>query len=423
MLVEFRVKNFKSIRDEQVLSLVANSDKSHEDTHVVNTKGGKLRLLKSAVIYGANASGKSNLVEAFNYMRMRIKFDSIGARNGRCKRFRLDTESNSKPSEFEVSYIQDEIRYQYGFSLQNERVVEEWLLVYESDKPQEWFSRKISPDTGEDVYKFSSHLRGPKKTWEKTTREDALFLSIAARLNSEQLGRVFYWLSIKFRFLKHDMLPPQILLSGLLPLLEDERYKKGVLDFLYAADLGIQDVLLITEERRATDVRFTVPSDGKNEISKLKPLFSHHVNGGGYEFFELEDESAGTQRLFRMSFEILQVMRSGDTLIVDELESSLHPLLLRFVVNLFNSAENKSGAQLIFTTHNSDLLDNKIFRRDQIWFTEKDDSHATVLYPLTDFSPRKSEALASGYLSGRFGAIPFLSDFKIGETEDARDGA
>ncbi len=376
----------------------------------MNTRGGKLRLLKSAVIYGANASGKSNSIEALDYMCTRIIFDSLNIADGKTffQRFRLDKKSELAPSEFEVIYTRGETRYQYGFVLQTERVTEEWLFVYESDKPQKWFSRKISPDTGEDVYEFSSYLKGPKKTWEKTTSKDALFLSVAARLNSEQLRHAYDWFKGNFRFLWPGRVPSTSFyrMKPSLSVLENEQYKKKVQSILLAADIGIQDILITKKP-------------GEREIGLF---FSHQTSDDVVELFELEDESLGTQRLFRLSFDILKIMDSGGVLVVDELESSLHPLLLRHVVNLFNSAENKNGAQLIFTTHDAGLLDNKIFRRDQVWFTEKDDSSATVLYPLTDFSPRKEESFASGYLSGRYGAIPFLSDFKMGESGEHDDG-
>lgn len=411
MLVEFRVKNFKSIRDEQVLSLVAGSDKSHEETHVVNTKAGKLRLLKSAVIYGANASGKSNLVDAFDYMCLWV----LGGYRKPTK-FRLDANSKNEPSEFEATYIENGIRYQYGFSLLEERVAEEWLLVYESDKPQEWFSRKFSSDTGEDVYKFSTYLKGQKKTWEKATRAESLFLTTAVMLNSDQLRLVDHLFATTFILNAGEI----FFSEENIALLKNKEFKERVLSLLSGADLGIADISILVETARVLNMEKRVFEE---ENQNLRPVFSHRTNAGGREFFELYEESAGTRQLFNLSFHILEVVNEGGTLIVDELESSLHPLLLRFVVNLFNSAENKNGAQLIFTTHDAGLLDNKIFRRDQIWFTEKDDSHATVLYPLTDFSPRKNEALASGYLSGRYGAIPFLSDFKIGEARDSGDGA
>ena len=419
MLLEFRVKNFKSIRDEQVLSMIANKDKSHEESHVADLGNG-LRVLKSAVIYGANASGKSNLIDALFFMKLRVQINSFYAnRPSVCPRFRLDAGSKNSSSEFEVTYMNEGIRYQYGFSLLGNRVGEEWLLVYKSDKPQEWFRRSVDTETGEDVYRFSSYFKGQKRTWQASTRVDALFLSTAVELNSEQLRPVYNWFLVNMGIFQSEPFPQS---ADLLRLLANEDYKKGILSFLSTADLGIRDVNILVEKKAIPsfhprkdngDQESLAVEEGTVKEKVLVPVFSHMMEDGGVELFELNDESHGTQRLFELSFHMLNSVKIGGAMIIDELESALHPLLIRHIISLFNSTQNVNGAQLIFSTHDAGLLDTEIFRRDQIWFVEKDASQATVLYPLTDFSPRKNEALESGYLSGRYGAIPFLSDFDI----------
>jgi len=201
VLVEFRVKNFKSIRDEQVFSMVASTDTALEDTHVLTPDGTSVRLLKSAAIYGPNAGGKSNLLKAFDFMLSRLVYrqtppSTIFSVNKYVREpfFKLDLTSRNMPSEFEVIYIDKGVRYQYGFSILRERIIEEWLLVYKSDKPQEWFRRIADKKTDQDSYKFSSYFKGQKEVWKKSTRKEALFLSVAVDLNSEQLWPIYQYL-------------------------------------------------------------------------------------------------------------------------------------------------------------------------------------------------------------------------------------
>ena len=410
MLVEFRVKNFKSIRDEQVLSMVASTDTALEDTHVFKPDGASFKLLKSAAIYGPNAGGKSNLLKALDFMRWTVFIRQtpghpFSDEYEKQSFFKLDMTSRNNPSEFEVTYIDKGVRYQYGFALLGERVVEEWLLVYKSDKPQEWFRRTINEKTGEDEYKFSSYLKGQKLTWQKSTRKEAFFLAVAADLNSKQLQPVYRWLMKLFIL---DNIPISIKAINSY-ILNSERYKRNLLDFLSAADLGITDIQVKTEIQK-TITRANKEGTPPEIVEYERPVFIHQHNGTS-ELFELDEESEGTQRIFLLAFYILEALEHGRILIVDELESSLHPKLIHFIIGLFNSAGNKNGAQLIFSTHNTGLLDiKKTFRRDQIWFVEKDNSQATVLYSLTDFNPRKDTAIESGYLTGRYGAIPFVTE-------------
>ena len=419
--MEFRVTNFKSIRDTQVLSMAASKDTAFEDTHVFNPDGASFKLLKSAAIYGPNAGGKSNLLRALDFVQSSLFSKRTLAYHFLDKKykthpfFKLDMASRNNPSEFEVTYIDKGVRYQYGFSILGDRVVEEWLLVYKSDKPQEWFHRSVDEKTGEDVYKFSSHFKGQKLTWQKSTRKETFFLAVAANLNSEQLRPVYRWLmrlevlnyNLKTFYLYSQM--SSQLLDYYSIYFKDERYKKNLLNFLIAADVGIADFDFETQIVQGFSAANKEGEFTEHECKR--PVFIHPHDGTS-ERFEFEEESEGTMRLFLLAFYILESLRQGIILIIDELESSLHPKLVRFIIGLFNSSENKNGAQLIFSTHNTNLLDIKeTFRRDQIWFVEKDSSQATVLYPLTDFGPRKEFSIESGYLTGRYGAIPFVTEF------------
>jgi AAA15 family ATPase/GTPase len=417
MLIEFRVKNFKSIRNEQVLSLVANKDPSFEDTHVIKTGVYPSYVLKSAVIYGLNAGGKTNLLQALIFMRKRIITGYYSGREYDNKNdlisppFKLDIVSRNEPSEFEITFISDKIRYQYGFSLSQTRIMEEWLLVYKSSKPQEWFRRTVDKEKDEDIYKFSSYFKGQKDLWRKSTRKEALFLTVAVDLNCEQLRPAFKWIH-EINIFTDKRLNRRII----SPKFDIDRDKENYLNFLLAADLGIMDIDVKTEKEKRKIFSADNMTDQTREFIELenkRPVFIHPHDGFN-EVFEFDEESGGAQKLFKLSFDILNLLKHGGILIVDELETNLHPMLLRFVIALFNSIENKKGAQLIFTTHNTSILDTKeLFRRDQIWFVEKDNSQATVLYPLSDFCPRKEADVESGYLTGRYGAVPYISGFVL----------
>jgi len=397
MLVEFRVSNFRSIREELRLSLVANTDNEHSETHLI-CSGSKSTpsLLKSAVIYGANASGKSNIINALAFMKGVVAESATQIKEGQKFHFQ--------------PFIIDGIRYQYGFSLLSERITSEWLLVYKTSKPQIWFDRRYNSKIKEDEYTFSTFLVGEKKLWQKSTRSNALFLSKAVDLNSSALRPVFLWIVQQLNIIGAGE-QPMIEFSTVLA--QQPEGNKKLLDFLNAADFSISELSLEMRKTRELSLKIEGEKPPVHQVldsEALMPVFLHKGAEGAAKF-EIHDESTGTQRMFAFAGPILDVLQNGSVLIVDELDGSLHTKIVRFLLNVINSSiSNTNGAQLIFTTHDTSIMDVKLFRRDQIWFVEKDQSHATHLYPLTDFRPRKNEALEKGYLVGRYGAIPFIND-------------
>ena len=415
MLVEFRVKNFRSLRDEQVLSMVASKDKTSQDTHTIAT-GIKAAptLLRSAVIYGANASGKSNLIKALQTMRGVVIESASVIQPGQTyavQPFRLDAESAGQPTDFEVTFLLGGVRYQYGFAMTQQRIVREHLLVYKAFKPQKWFERYFDADTGKDVYEFGSGLKGPKNVWEGATRPNALFLSMAVQLNSDALRPVFDWFAGKLViFNEQAQLNPQISIQK-LKLAEG---RKEICNFLSAADISIADIDVVTRKVPGQAVHFDLVA-GKTEVRSEEveehQLRFHHTTQNGKAVFDLGDESAGTRNLLFLSGPVLDILSQGLTLVIDELDTSLHTLLVRELVQLFhNPKANAGGAQLIFTTHDTSLLDAPdLLRRDQVWFVEKNRDQSTALVGLSEFSPRKNEALERGYLMGRYGGVPILS--------------
>lgn len=419
MLVEFRVKNFRSLRDEQVLSLVASTDKTLLDSNTLETSiKAAPRLLCSAAIYGANAGGKSTVIRALQYMRGVVLESAALMQPGQTfavQPFRLDNSSTDEPTEFEVTFILDGVRYQYGFSMTQSHIVSEYLLVYKASKPQRWFERHYDaskPGISKDAYEFGPGLHGPKNVWSGATRPNSLFLSMAVQLNSESLRPVFDWFANSL-VIFNEQAPPNLLAS--IQMLKEADGRQQVCDFLTSADISIADIEVETRKVPGQTVQFD-PISGRTEI-RPEEMEQHnlkfsHVTETGNAVFEFQDESSGTRLLLFLAGPIVDALNKGVTLVVDELHTSLHTLLVRELVRLFhNPARNRTGAQLIFTTHDTSLLDAYgLFRRDQVWFVEKDRDQASTLVPLTEFSPRKHEALERGYLMGRYGGVPFLAD-------------
>jgi uncharacterized protein len=415
MLLEFRAKNFRSLRDECTLSLVASNDQTLAATNVIETGVKSLpSVVRTAAIYGANASGKSNLVRAMHLMRG-IVVESASSQLGQTfavQPFRLDPISATKPTELEVTFLLKGTRYQYGFSFTADRILSEWLFVYRTAKAQRWFLREYDAQSGQDTYVFGSHLSGQRRVWQESTKPNSLYLSTAVQLNSEQLKEVFAWIANNL----------VIFPNGLMPSFEytvshiRNNVNNTIKEFLSEADISIDSISI--DCRKGLMEAFNMdPATGelnhrREERELYVPTF-RHVTPHGSAVFELADESEGTQKLFALAGPLVEIFRDGRVLVVDELDRSLHTLLVHQLIVLFQDPGiNTHGAQLIFTTHDTTLLDADLLRRDQIWFTEKDSSQASILFPLTEFTPRKNEAFGRGYLSGRYGAVPILKRMK-----------
>jgi len=416
MMIEFRVSNFRSIKKEQVLSLVASKDKTYDDSHLIEVKGkkGLPKLVRSAAIYGLNGAGKSNLIRAISFLKNFVYESATIVQPGQSlnvQPFLLDNTTSVKPSEFEITFSNKGVRYQYGFSLTAERIHEEWLLVYKTAKPQQWFKRTYNNKTKREEYEFSDKLLGQRKVWQESTRQNSLFLSTAVYLNSEQLRPIFDFIVNKMICLPSTSLIPIDISIGML---ENNETKENLEQFLVSSDVSITHITLVRKkhQRQVIQVDASKTNIQNDEVDMLLPQF-HHKSDTGAVTLGLQDESGGIQRLFALSGLILNVLKNGQILIIDELETSLHPLLVISLINLFHNPKiNINGAQLIFTTHNTSFLDLDLFRRDQIWFIDKHRDQSTILQPLTDFSPRKGENLEAGYLSGRYGAIPILQNIQ-----------
>jgi len=424
VLIEFSVANFRSIREEQTLSMVASAAREDRATHVIKAPAPATPdLLRSAIIYGANAAGKSNLLNALLTFERLVVDPGAGSKAAklRHKPFLMDSDSHGEPTRFQVSFVQEGVRYQYGVSYDSSRIWSEELYAFPEGRAQKWFVRGVN-DAGQDVYDYGSALKGKKRTWEESTRPNALFLATGVDLNSDQLQRVFTWFEDRVR-----------LLNPLVPLAteytarsssESETRKVRVMEFLGQADLGISGF----EVSEAPYDLSTMPDDTPDELkrfvlSRLKDEvvqtigIVHRSADGSETMLDLAEESSGTRKLFSIAGAWIDSLENGYIVLIDELDTSLHPLMLQYLVKTFHDPNiNVGNAQLIFTTHDTNVI--PLFRRDQVWVMEKDSELKSTLTPISDFSPRKNENLEKGYLEGRFGGVPILGKPEFWQGKD-----
>ncbi|KJZ03242.1 AAA family ATPase [Pseudoalteromonas piscicida] len=415
MLIDFTVRNYRSIKETQTFSMIKSPSTELEAANTFSIEGQNLSLLRSAVIYGANASGKSNVIKAIKFLKKLVIESSKESNSNEdieVAAFKYDHHTKLQPSEFEVTFLHEGVKYQFGTVVSKTKVLEEWLIAYPKGRPQRWFTRLFDENTERYLYKFSESFQGQKAVYQATTRQNALFLSTCVQLNNKQLEPVYHWFS-------------EILqLGGIFgynhqysaELCSSETTKKQVLSFLNAADMSIDDIEVEEHHFSQDDIPAALPEDVRSHLLReLKDHVDYEVSilrkdsKGNMVPMDIKEESDGTQKLFGLVGPVIDTLEEGLVLVIDELHSNLHPKMVEYLTCLFNNAEvNKKNAQLIFTTHETSILSQDIFRRDQIWFAEK--SHlATSLYSLLEFSPRKStENIELGYLSGKYGALPFV---------------
>jgi len=414
MLISFSVENFLSIKEKITFTMEATKYKS--DNLIQNAvKIEQIELLKSAVVFGPNGSGKSNLIFAMGKMRDIVE-NSL--KNDNIIPFKFDTIYIDKPTTFEVCFLYKNIIYRYGFSVKNGIVVEEWLY-YKKNKPRaresQYFQRNYQEFKNFGDFKKEADLI--KK--ENKTREDKLYLNVVAEFNGEISRNILNWFSIFNSFSSiHSNLAPYT-----FEKIGKEKQKERIIDFLRSADFGIVDLQeksLSIDELEEKLKNDNVPLDLIEEIKKdggLKSIETYHHKYENKKFVGLEplsigSESDGTKKLFELSGAIIEALDNGEILIIDELDNSFHTKMTEAIIKLFNSEKNIHNAQLIFASHDTNILTQKLFRRDQIWFTEKDIYGATHLYSLIDFGTRKDTSLEKNYLEGKYGSIPAITELE-----------
>ena len=424
MLIDFRLTNYRSFSESQTMSMVAAAGKEHEHTHLFASGVSVApRLLRSAIVYGPNAAGKTNLVRALQFMQSMVALSATLVQEGQplnVQPFLFNNDGRNQPTSFEVNFIEDgedgPVRYQYGFTLTTERIHAEWLYAAPRGRNKPIFQRELDLETGKYSWEWGSSFLGRKDVWRDKTRSNALFLSTAVLLNNEQLRPVFNWFQNRLAIIPADAL---ISLEHTLGLCATDSGKAELMSFFRDADISITDVALEKQSVMRTTFSFdpvTGPSPQSTTDDEITKVHFRHRSRDGENEIELgmDDESSGTQKLFALAGPWLDVMHKRRVLVVDELDRSLHPLICRHLIERFNHDQtNPLNAQLIATTHDTSLLDRHLLRRDQVWFVEKDRQEASRLYSLDEFSPRKEESLERGYLQGRYGALPIVGNLNF----------
>lgn len=414
MLIEFSVKNYRSFRDETILSMEAT--KSSTLKSVLIPFGG-MQILPSAAIYGKNGGGKSNVIRAF---WLAVQFIRNAQRTQHEKApipvtpFALNDYSASEPTKFPFLYTLDGIRYWYSFSATKEKVYTESLYHAPKGRKTLVFARE-----GQE-FSFTE-AKARRKLISQVVAENQLFFSVACTMNDVDCAKAMMWFREMIYFSRdYSDIPRQ-----LLEYPNDSNILRAISNYAKAADVGIEDMRFeingkqideeaaFSEEIRAELVQFIrllseTPNDSE---TNLKAISIHQgkdrVGKPSVYTMELSDESDGTRKLMALAPAIESVLTKGGLLLVDGIEKELHPALVEFIVAKFQSRKtNPNGAQIVFTTHNSDLLDMELLRKDQLYFVDKNSEGVSELYSISDFSAHATESIRKGYLIGKYGATP-----------------
>jgi AAA15 family ATPase/GTPase len=397
MILEFCVTNYMSIKDDLKLSFIATSLKEStvepNDLFPVGDTG--ISLVRSAVIYGANASGKSNVLKAFDFFKRFIISSFKDSQAGEAievENFRLNATTAVEPTTMEATFTDGDFIYRYGFEVDNKAVRVEWLYKRASKKrakEMEVFYR----DGNETTVHPKSQLLQELVT-KKMVRDNALLLSTAAQFNETTAVNILHWLGdTNILFCSED----EELWKKAIKYLDDDELRRRITAFARYADLGIEDITktgnrIVSHHRQYDD-------DGR-EVNNISFSFT-------------SNESEGTIKYFSLAYPIIDALDNGKRVIIDELDSKLHPLLVKRIVALFNDPKtNPNGAQLLFTAHDTFLLSAGLFRRDQVWFTQKDSFGATELYSLAEYKVRSTSPFEKEYLLGRYGATPLIGEME-----------
>ncbi|MBB6001466.1 ATP/GTP-binding protein [Arcicella rosea] len=427
MLLEFSVGNYLSIKNKTTLSLFATPIKEHKETNIFSTE--RYELLKGAVIYGANASGKSNFIKAMSTMRRLVlqSFEQSSADELDIVPFLLSTETEKKPSFFEAVFMVDNTRYRYGFEVDNHTINAEWLFEAQKHTEKPLFIRE------HDGIEVMSRSFPEGKDLEERTRDNALFLAVVDQFNGKIAKKIMKWFNnfITISGLKHEGYK-----GVTFGMLENKQTQNTLLDFYKKLDLGFDDLAISKKPFDHKELPNDLPEGlVKQLLTDFEGAFKIDIKTihtkydaknkaiGQIEFDMRSQESSGTNKLFNISGPVFDVLNDGGLLVVDELDASLHPLLTLAITKLFNSKEfNRNNAQLIFATHDTNLLNYGNYRRDQIYFVEKNKYGESEMYSLVEYKEegkaiRKDRSFEKDYIEGRYGAIPFIGNLSNVMTE------
>lgn len=397
MILEFCATNYLSIKEELKLSFVSTplKESSTEPNDLFELADTGISLVRSAVIYGANASGKSNVLKAFAFYKRFITDSFKDSQAGEAidvENFRLNATTIDEPTSLEATFTDGEYIYRYGFEVDSQKVQMEWLyrrICKKRAKEVELFYREDGVTT---VHPKSLLLQ--ELVNKKMVRSNALLLSTAAQFNETIAVSILRWLSnTQVLFCSED----EVLWQNAIKYLDDETIRERIIAFARYADLGIENIIKV--DNRIVSRHRQYDDEGR-EVNNV--AFSFNRN-----------ESEGTVKYFSLAYPIIDALDNGKCIVIDELDSRLHPLLVKRIIALFNDAQtNPKGAQLLFTAHDTYLLSAGLFRRDQVWFTQKDNFGATELYSLAEYKVRSTSPFEREYLLGKYGATPLIGDME-----------
>lgn len=420
MIIDFTVGNFLSFKEMQSIPMHKANIKSKfphvDDQNLIEASKG-FTLLKSKAIFGANGSGKSNIIKAMLQYRQIIEH-SISNNNilDDIEKFALDPSYQNKPTFFQLTFITNQIPYRYGFEISNGKIINEWLFGTPEKKEVYYFIREEN-EVKININRFKEGKQIIKGK-ERLYRDNSLFLSVVAAFNGNIASSILNYIqSIAIVWGLNDKLLTDLATNAM----SDDKYRDKIIQLLKDSDMGIENIRL-TEMNAANIPKeliedfSTSQMDGRKlgVIEVEKKVYKDGKPSGFVTFYLHKNEAEGTRKIFSLSPLVFIALERGTPLIIDEFDARLHPILCEKIVQLFNSNEtNPNNAQLIFATHNSNLLTPKLFRRDQICFVQKDKFGASQLYSLVEYKKgiRNDASFEKDYLKGKYGAIPILNDF------------
>ena len=424
MLVEFSVENFRVFKTQQTFSMVADPRLNIEDIGQVFKSGSNVvpYLHHQACIYGSNNAGKTSLIKAMKFLKnfVRNGFGSQFDNTIDTDEFLFNTENLQKPSKFEIAFLQDDKLYEYGFSVTPEFVEEEWLSIRSENNKEEikMFSRKRIEDQDEhyDWYINENYLDNELNFLFSGLRPTSLFLSIAGRLSVKRLKNVYDWITKKLVFLIEGNQNKSYRRTT-VELLKDKHWQKRIFEFLQQLDLRLHEVIIKKNPSAESNFYKKLPNDIKKIYSKrlergmiYEIYFVRLDRNGNPVSMPLEEESPKTKVLFDIAGSILQSIKMGCTIVMDELNTGIHPHVFGEIVTMFGELQDpKNPSQLVFTTHDTSIPDNKAISKDQIWLINKDTDFSSSLYSYSDFKTNRKYNFIEDYLRGGLGAIPLIS--------------
>ena len=421
MLVDFTVENYRSIKEPVTLSAVAQKQSTrktsatskrkgiksdHEIAPGYHVEGWDMEILPVLAIFGANASGKSNVIQALDYLFLIMVHSTQESaslqrlfKSAKLDPFKLDNISDKQPTKFELRTIFNNNIYTYSLEINQHHVISESLdyALNTTKRTRRLFHRQWDEYTKKFIWKTGDDFAGPHNQLQQSIRENELFISTLIKLQIDKITFFVNW--IITHLIGIHLGDEDLDLFRLTSSLDIDDYLfnyilKDVVKFVQKFDTGISRIEI---------------KKNPEDIFGYSIYAVHNNHNGNEVHWSFDEESLGTQRIFNLAFRLVLVLNTGQLAVIDELGTNIHPNIVKYIIKMFQNPKiNPKNAQLIFTTHDNTLQRNNLLRRDQIWFTQKRPDHSTELYPLTDFHVRNDLAIDKAYLDGRFGAVPFL---------------